>query len=180
MTVGDSIDSVYGGPADRERYPHAREPARDRAPRRRNMAPDEAVLQSIYADIRHLHDGQGSESQRTSEVEALHVRLRRHPGDWLARLELLELSCGEIARSLRCELEAIAQGDAQTAALIRMGLASALKAPRKTVARTIEFREAKERERASDSGDKPRTASGLLIRVEGSLKLDQRKGGAST
>lgn len=124
MTVGDSIASVYGGPADREHYPQEREPAERQVPIRRAMASDEAALQSIYADIRRLHDGQGSESDRATEVEAMHLRLRRHPREWLARLELHELARESTARHLHRELEQIARDHADSAPLIRMGLAS--------------------------------------------------------
>lgn len=113
MAVGDTIDSVYGGPADRERYPaDVDEPAR-RTDRSGPVPPDEAALQSIYADMR----------APGADAAALHARLRAHPADWLARLELLPMASGETAQALRRELGTIAHDDPGTAPLIEMGLA---------------------------------------------------------
>jgi phenylalanine-4-hydroxylase len=114
MAVGDAIDSVHGGPADRERYPQeAGAPARRM---RSASGPDDGALQAIYAAIDRLRDAS------PSKIDALRQRLRAHPADWLARLELLRHATGSAAQALRDELGAIALADAVAAPLIRMGL----------------------------------------------------------
>jgi phenylalanine-4-hydroxylase len=110
MAVGDAIDSVHGGPADRARYPEDRdEPVREA---RARPAVDPA-LQSLYAEVR----------QPGADVVALHGRLQAHPMDWLARIELLALASGETADALRAELRHIAAADPAAAPLIGMELA---------------------------------------------------------
>jgi phenylalanine-4-hydroxylase len=116
MAVGDAIDSVHGGPADRGRYPEeADAPARRPRPSS-SASPEDAVLQSIYADI--ACDG--------VDVDALHARLQAHPMDWLARIELLALASGGTADALQSELRRIADAKPATAPLIRMGLTRAV------------------------------------------------------
>lgn len=120
MAVGATIDSVYGGPADRERYP----PEPDPPPRRvRRVAADaeQEALQTLYADIGELQ-ARGTPCT-DDEIEALRKRLHAHPRDWLARAQLRALAGPRGSDALREELEAIALADAQAATLIRMELA---------------------------------------------------------
>lgn len=117
MAVGEGIPSVWGGPSDRETFA-APDTAVVQATPMPPLTPAERRLDALYAAVRALRtDGAGA----SRSAAAIHAALGEFPDDWLARLELLELSTGELARQLRAELDAIGRADPEKRRLIEMG-----------------------------------------------------------
>ncbi|WP_411887629.1 aromatic amino acid hydroxylase [Hydrocarboniphaga effusa] len=118
LGVGEAIVSVCGGPADRESLADTeafdtttREPAQH--------SPTDRQLDAIYADLRALRERGAPAS---SDLQPIENALQRFPGEWLARLELLELANADRAERLQRELAHLAQCDADKRPLIEMGL----------------------------------------------------------
>lgn len=121
LGVGEAIVSVAGGPADRESLADADAPP---ATIRESTTLDAASIEldAIYAQLRALRE---AGAPAASALQAIETALRAFPAEWLARVELLELSSGELAAGVERELERIAQADAGKRVLIDMGLAKA-------------------------------------------------------
>ena len=118
LGVGEAIVSVAGGPADRESLADADAPP---ATIRESTALDAAgiELDAIYAQLRALRE---AGAPAASALQAIETALRAFPAEWLARVELLELSSGELATRVERELAKIAQADEAKRALIDMEL----------------------------------------------------------
>jgi len=117
MAVGESIPSVWGGPADREAYALPESPKPATPPIR--LDEGEQRLDALYAAVRALRLRGGADP---AAAAAINAGLQEFPMDWLARLELLEICPDERVAPLRQELGRIARADAAKAQLIAMGL----------------------------------------------------------
>lgn len=117
MAVGESIISVWGGPADREAFAQPAPPKLPTPPAR--LSEDEQRLDALYAAVRALRLRGGADPAAARQI---HAALQEFPMDWLARLELLEICADEQVASLRQELERIGRADGAKAELIAMGL----------------------------------------------------------
>jgi phenylalanine-4-hydroxylase len=98
MVVGDSVSSVYGGPADREKYgeqeitPAATTPARSTP-----FTPEELDGIACYQKLRVLRDNlarPGADKKSAmQELEQLADTVgKQHAGEWLLQLEVYELA----------------------------------------------------------------------------------------
>ncbi|MDQ3234654.1 MAG: hypothetical protein M3Q07_22850, partial [Pseudobdellovibrionaceae bacterium] len=98
MVVGDTVPSVYGGPADREKYgeqeitPAETTPARDTP-----YSAEELDGIACYQKLRTLRDRLNQrgvdKTSQLQELEALAVAVQRdHPKEWLLQLEVYELA----------------------------------------------------------------------------------------
>jgi phenylalanine-4-hydroxylase len=102
MAVGAQATSVFGGPADREKYGELVDFAVKRIPAK-SYGPQALREQAAYADIRRAREAASRGALDEALVSALAARLAADaPDAWLARLELVEL--GErVARGERSE-----------------------------------------------------------------------------
>lgn len=122
MAVGAHIDSVWGGAADRSRFEVNPPPSREHAMRSLGARVN-PELDALYRRIRAARE-QAVGTPEAALIAQIHQALQAFPQDWLARLELLEISGPAQAEPLRAELQALAESaDRETALLIQMGLA---------------------------------------------------------
>lgn len=85
-----------------------------RIPRARRYAPREQRLQSLYAQAERAHR-RGAESVRAAFPHVFDVLVRKYPGEWLLRWNLLESllkarESGPIVGAVRADLEALEVG----------------------------------------------------------------------
>lgn len=100
LACGSSISSVYGGPADREKYPTQFE--QEILPMRTNLTPDRESLNALYKKTKELREKLKTlQSQVVREsVVDLHQQLQEvSKKDWLLRYELLEILLSKGAQS---------------------------------------------------------------------------------
>lgn len=90
MALGSNVVSVFGGPADRKSYGHAESFVQKIIPRKQ-FSDTEKQKHKIYADIRSLREARAPISE-TKIFEILDVLKKNTPNEWLAYLEILELS----------------------------------------------------------------------------------------
>ena len=122
LACGVAVSSVFGGPADRTRYPFMR-PPRELPRQKTNFVEAQAELCELYARVRRAR-----ESDVGDDLDAAaHALSERWSDDWLLRLELLEIATrqgrGRLAARLRRELDTLAADDPDRATLIQRGLA---------------------------------------------------------
>lgn len=79
MTVGTTVTSVYGGPADREAYGETEDFTRKLVPRRTYSA-ETLALHTLYRDVR--------KAGAQTDLDALYGKSKAD--DWLIRCEILE------------------------------------------------------------------------------------------
>ncbi len=119
LACGTSVPSVFGGPADRTRFPFTR-PPREVPRQKSNYVAARAGLFDLYQRVRDVREA------AVGDLLPLADALTDWPEDWLLRLELLELAIERddqpLAARLRAELEALAAGDPDRATLIERGL----------------------------------------------------------
>ena len=92
MAVGTQVTSVFGGPADREGYGFADDFVAKIIPRR-VYSKEELAKHRLYAEIRTMRETVGmTEAERMKRLdELISILDERYPGEWLARLEILEI-----------------------------------------------------------------------------------------
>ena len=123
MAVGATIDSVFGGPADRARYQLYADQTPTPTPEREHDDGERALF-AIYADVRKMREAGRIDPQ---DLTHLHRRIpARFADDWLLRLELRELCPAdtELRHTLDAELDALRGRDTETRQLIDYGLAA--------------------------------------------------------
>ncbi|WP_413576066.1 aromatic amino acid hydroxylase [Bdellovibrio sp. HCB290] len=128
MALGSSVDSVFGGAADREAYGETEDFVAKRVPAP-NYKPEELKLHSQYGRLRDLREKniQGADLEKSlSDLLANHDK--EFPQDWLLRLEALELTKARLSNSpllskLEKDLQGLAGKDEQTKNLIQDGIA---------------------------------------------------------
>lgn len=87
MAIGEKIDAITGGPADRESYGEFNVGKPSSSPGRKSpFSKEELRLFEAYSELRRLRDtGSGDLGAFAESV------IKNHPGEWLLNLELLEL-----------------------------------------------------------------------------------------
>ena len=130
LACGGRVASVFGGAADRPRYPNEdclRYRARKPVP---NLTAENKPLSDLYARVRSVREsgpfakgGHLTDKQR-KDLDEVCVRLDAgFSGDWLLRLEILELEPhGGRAHRLREQLHALARESTRRNELIGRGL----------------------------------------------------------
>lgn len=125
MAVGATVSSVFGGPADRERYGEVDDFVAKRVPPHVFSAAERRLIE-LYTQVRRLREHPQADQERRlhAVVTALDVEC---PRDWLLRIELLELACGLAPQPawlavLRRQLRTLAEQDATLADPIREGI----------------------------------------------------------
>ncbi len=89
MAVGNKIESVFAGPADRKSYGHTDSFSKKRVPKR-DLSIESVQLNQHYQDIRNLRK---SGAFFIDDLKKIFADLEaQYPSDWLTRLELVELS----------------------------------------------------------------------------------------
>jgi phenylalanine-4-hydroxylase len=128
LACGAGVPSVFGGAADRERFPDtAAGEAFRAAPPKSNLTEANRALNELYGRVRKLREA-GTWPRDGEALAEIHAELEaRYPNDWLLRWELLELCSGYELNSAwapvaRERLAAIAQGAGETGKLIERGL----------------------------------------------------------
>lgn len=90
MVTGESIVSVFGGPADREKYGQTEDFANKRVGTR-SFTPIEREIHSFFQELRELR--QSNPSSPLGRFQKLRQKfLNEHQLPWLAGVELVELS----------------------------------------------------------------------------------------
>ncbi len=111
LAVGDVIESVFGGAADRSQFPLYRHLAVEPTPVPGNHVVDTSV-EALYNTLNQWH-WQGGFSKR--DIRDLIRILQDHPQEWLARCDLLQLVGTEhsVAMGLSNALQTFTQGSDQ-------------------------------------------------------------------
>lgn len=95
MAVGEEVEAVYGGPADREKYgAHDMGRASTTPGRVSPFSADERAAFSAYAEARRLREALTAPegTVRDDEILRLMATAARFPSEWLLRVEALELA----------------------------------------------------------------------------------------
>jgi phenylalanine-4-hydroxylase len=125
MAVGSIVTSVFGGPADRAHYGLVDSFVNKVIPRK-IYSENELLKHSLYQDLRDMRDKKKSPSADNLEA-TLQALQFRFPNEWLAFIEVLELSYAvpELARfqeSCKKQLMAIQSNSPKVADYIQLGL----------------------------------------------------------
>lgn len=121
MAVGERIDAVWGGTADRSRFDVFPQPSAEHAPCADGREA-KRQLDTLYQRIRCIREQ--ATACDSAELARLEQQLKAYPDAWLALLELLQLSTGALAQRLREALrDSASRLGGDTALLITMGLA---------------------------------------------------------
>lgn len=129
LAVGDRVRSVFGGPADRERF-EEQKPFAPHSVAARQLSDDEAAAQRLYAAIRCLRESPPHE-QRCGIRTLIEDFWDRHGGEWLAGVELLELAASNRlceAEGLAAELRSRDYGSAELSSSVGDAIEQALRA----------------------------------------------------
>ncbi len=109
MLIGDSVPSVYGGPADRDAYGEHEIGAATTTPARETpYTAAELELFIHYQSLHNLREQQHKTTQTQHEL-AYHLKqlsaevLRQSPDEWLLLLEIYELALSHLAPALQAE-----------------------------------------------------------------------------
>lgn len=91
LTCGESVPSVFGGPADRKNY-LAKTGGFKQSPMipKCNLTEENRGLNALYAEVRKFRESGKATLEDFMRVET--VLEKNYPSDWLLRLELLELA----------------------------------------------------------------------------------------
>jgi phenylalanine-4-hydroxylase len=128
LACGERVPSVFGGAADRACYATTR-PPRELPLQKTNFVEREAELCALYGEVRALREAEVDDAELTVRLgEVAAVLSQRWSGDWLLRLELLELCRSRsleppFVGRLQQELAAIAGRDEVLAEVIERGMA---------------------------------------------------------
>lgn len=125
MAVGTTVTSVFGGPADRKSYGFTESFVQKIIPRKKYSAAEE-MKHGIYATIRNMREGKMPID--IDVVDSLIDQLKtKTPGEWLAFLEILELSyrfpeLSKFKNATSTELERISKSSPEKSEFIELGL----------------------------------------------------------
>ncbi|MBI3543263.1 MAG: aromatic amino acid hydroxylase [Deltaproteobacteria bacterium] len=123
LACGAAVTSVFGGAPDRARYLAAtggfsQKPARQTS----NETPANKALAALYEKVRIVRESGRLGPHNQKELAAVHAELERsYPGDWLLRLELLELD-GPWSAPVRARLGELARSSPRLGELIDRGV----------------------------------------------------------
>jgi phenylalanine-4-hydroxylase len=135
LGCGSKVVSVFGGPADRLKYPMGLKPKPQlvRAP----LRPEAQGLNELYGAVREIRETierrkiqEIQPEERVKLLEIVEILERQHVQDWLLRFECLEIlskwdpSSANVVRKLRESLQSYASEFSGVALLIQRGLAS--------------------------------------------------------
>jgi phenylalanine-4-hydroxylase len=126
LAVGERVRSVFGGPADRERFEEQR-PFTPHAVPARELTDEEARSQRFYAAVRCSRDSPRKEQHRQLQ-SLIEEFLSARDGEWLAGVELLELAASHglcIADQLADLLRARDYGSAELSAAVNAAIEDA-------------------------------------------------------
>jgi phenylalanine-4-hydroxylase len=129
MVLGERVTSVFGGAADRNAY-WQKIPQRKFKPRpqKSNLTDDNKELAKLYAKVREIRERGPMDGDTLGRILNIHDRLEEnYPGDWLLRLEILELLLAQkfrpqICSQLRNHLAQLATESDRMKMLIDRGL----------------------------------------------------------
>lgn len=113
MVVGDQIESVYGGPADRESYGEREIIETSSTPGRESpYSVEEKSLFGLYQKIIDLREASSDKSQIEQLEEIYQIARKKHPSEWLLCLNIYEyaiedLSCDPRDHHWLAELESL-------------------------------------------------------------------------
>ena len=126
LAVGERVRSVFGGPADRERFEEQRRFTPHAVPAR-ELTDEEARSQRFYAAVRCSRDSPRKEQHRQLQ-SLIEEFLSARDGEWLAGVELLELAASQglcIADQLADLLRARDYGSAELSAAVNAAIGEA-------------------------------------------------------
>lgn len=128
MAVGDQILSVFGGAADRERFPLYATPSHETTPDRGSVSVTGAM--ALY---QQLNDWQWQGGLTDPDLQAFTHRLEDYPEEWLARAELLCLLGVDhpYSRTLMADLESFRTNQDQPGLVIDRLLSDMTNKPEK-------------------------------------------------
>lgn len=129
MAVGSQVTSVFGGPADRVAYGEVTDFVASRVPQP-VYSPEQLKIQDLYSRIRQLRENFSSSQEdiiENSLQELFTLQSEVAPNEWLALLELYEISLRTKTPSKNCEalltaLNALKKTSTNTESMINEGL----------------------------------------------------------
>ena len=119
MAVGSTIESVYGGVADREKLQLYRPtPVSEKIPEE----PD-TMLMSLYESVAQLRTCKSQDAPE--QLQRLLGALPAYPKEWLLRSEMLDVADAESGTLIRKELQRMANNNGDLQRVIHLALESA-------------------------------------------------------
>lgn len=134
MAVGSTVTSVFGGPADRERFPEASDFSAQRVPSKR-FTNNQLARHALFAQIRDFRERpRSSDVARPLFTELADKYLRLASNEWLPGVELLEISYRlELPDSYRTRLLERLEPSRFTTEATRMAVEDGLELATKTI-----------------------------------------------
>jgi len=129
MAVGEKIVSVFAGAADREKFAVGTHKPSAIVAKRPNYTEKQMALHAIYEEVRKLREEIPEEQLLLASINRLETHLdQEYAGDWLIRLELLEILQDrglqpEKQAKLRQQLQQLGEEQPENKQLIENGLA---------------------------------------------------------
>ncbi|MEH6584054.1 MAG: aromatic amino acid hydroxylase [Halioglobus sp.] len=127
MAVGSTVESVFGGAADRDSYRLYEASSTSSVETPESQA--DQPLMSLYADIDEVARGESPPAPQW--LDEIRARMAQYPDEWLLRAELLDLvdvwpcTAPTIRQTLLDDLQAIAYRRPEAEALITRAIAAA-------------------------------------------------------
>jgi phenylalanine-4-hydroxylase len=130
LACGDQVASVFGGAADRAAY--TRSVGQGKIPKKiqkRALSPENLALNELYSQVRKLREEKVANAALEKELSRILSELdSKFPGDWLLRLEIVELDQerglhSAFAVGAKKALEGLAAQSQEKRELISRGLA---------------------------------------------------------
>ena len=118
MAVGEKIVSVYNGPADKSAWEEEQYVSREKT-ERVNYDAWTLKLHDIYGEIRKIREAAENVNRLP---ELLEVLMQEYPDDWLAPLEILEISGPDLAPAVEEYLAFLQEQKSEYHKLIADGL----------------------------------------------------------
>lgn len=134
MAIGESVRSVFGGPADRETFQETEDFGAQLVPQRRYTG-EQLARHSLFAEIRDLRERPGTPEVATPLFRELCERFLKSPKqEWLPGMELLEISYQlDLDPSAREPLLSRLQPENFSSESVRMAVADGLQLANKSV-----------------------------------------------
>ncbi|MEP5570058.1 MAG: aromatic amino acid hydroxylase [Halioglobus sp.] len=120
LAVGSSIDSVYGGVADREKLQLFRPTPTTKTP---HVSSDNALM-DCYQRVAELRSSKQTTVKYAEILDELNTALALYPNEWVLRVEMLEIAPPTLKAKLRNEIAALGQSNPAIEGLTALALDS--------------------------------------------------------
>ncbi len=126
LVLGITVTSVFGGAADKEAYGEFDDFVAKKVPEKKYTEQQQHLF-GLYQKVRDLRKNIKGNNQIEKELIQILEELKKHPQDWLLKLEILELTYQMLSRpswasDIESELALLAQGKEEISYFIAEGL----------------------------------------------------------